>query len=100
VQLHGLAESQRWNRSRTGSCGNEPPGDRPGGSFTFEFARRVAARIAIAYAHVDAAARLAPEFTPSRFDPQSLGWGEFSSVNLLVNPRGVDLGGHLQSSSA
>jgi hypothetical protein len=29
----GLAEIQRWNRSRTGSCGNEPSGSRPGGHF-------------------------------------------------------------------
>jgi hypothetical protein len=28
-----LAEIQRWNRSRTGSCGNEPSGSRPGGRF-------------------------------------------------------------------
>ena len=31
--LHGLAEIKQWNRSRTGNCGNEPSGDRPGGSF-------------------------------------------------------------------
>ena len=30
----GLAEIERWNRSRTGSCGNEPSGARPDGSFS------------------------------------------------------------------
>jgi hypothetical protein len=34
AQLHGLAEIQRRNRSRTGSCGNEPFGARPDGSFS------------------------------------------------------------------
>lgn len=28
-------KSQRWNRPRAGSCGNEPPGECPVGSFSF-----------------------------------------------------------------
>ena len=42
----GLAEIQRRNRSRAGSCGNEPFGARPHGSFSLaQFASNLALRI-------------------------------------------------------